>query len=51
MTISLFVCLLAGFNKYYWLDLPEKNRRRVLVQLRSHYILKLIWITVWVQKK
>ena len=27
----LFVCLLAGLHKYYWIDLHEKTRRWVLV--------------------
>ena len=27
MTVCVHVCLLAGFHKYYCLDLPEKNQK------------------------
>ena len=43
-------CLSAGL--YYRLDLPTENIRRwVLVQLRSHKIMRVIWIFIWLPKK
>ena len=47
----LSVCQWDYTNTNGWNFMQKEIRGRVLVQVRSHYILRAIWITVWTQKK